>query len=73
MPKFKEIFSEKYYETEYKDQFEIKPRHITNLLNICNFNVRIYWIIGSDDDDLFKNFYQEQFVQPYINTFISKN
>jgi hypothetical protein len=49
LPKFRELFTEKYYESEYKDEIEIKPRHIP----------------GCEGDDNFHKFYKDYFVDNY--------
>lgn len=49
LPKFRELFTEQYYESEYKDDIEIKPRHIP----------------GCEGDDNFHKFYKDYFVDNY--------
>eukprot|EP00343_Euplotes_focardii_P010182 CAMPEP_0205826554 /NCGR_PEP_ID=MMETSP0206-20130828/29040_1 /ASSEMBLY_ACC=CAM_ASM_000279 /TAXON_ID=36767 /ORGANISM="Euplotes focardii, Strain TN1" /LENGTH=132 /DNA_ID=CAMNT_0053126567 /DNA_START=303 /DNA_END=698 /DNA_ORIENTATION=+ len=49
LPQFADLYDESYYETEYKDSIEIKPRHIS----------------GCDGNANFQKFYNEHFVQKY--------
>ncbi|CAI2379654.1 unnamed protein product [Moneuplotes crassus] len=54
IPQFGDLYDETFYETQYKDEIEIKPKHIS----------------GCDGDNQFQKFYYKHFTKEYSQCFM---